>query len=167
MLAAAVGDALPEPERTRPRTLLADRGDPSVSRSFDGQTREPGARRRVLHGRAAARHGHPRARVCRGRVRRDVREAPSTSPGGSLEELERETLGYDHAEIGARMAEAWELPESLIEAIAGHHEPYRRCAGSGRGSGSTDSTPTDPILSRVSAASAARAERSRRWTWIR
>ena len=38
-----------------------------------------------------------------------------------LPEYERKILGYDHAEIGALMAETWDLPESLIAAIAGHH----------------------------------------------
>ncbi len=36
-------------------------------------------------------------------------------------EIERQSLGVDHTEIGARLAENWTLPESLIELIRWHH----------------------------------------------
>jgi len=32
-------------------------------------------------------------------------------------------LGYDHAEVGARVAEKWNLPRDLIHAIRFHHNP--------------------------------------------
>jgi len=35
--------------------------------------------------------------------------------------LEREAFGWDHAEIGAAIAESWGLPDGLTTAIAGHH----------------------------------------------
>jgi len=38
-------------------------------------------------------------------------------------EAERETLGTDHAEIGACLLESWNLPENLVEAVAHHHQP--------------------------------------------
>lgn len=38
-----------------------------------------------------------------------------------LHALEREAFGYDHAQVGAVMAESWALPEPLIVAIADHH----------------------------------------------
>lgn len=38
-----------------------------------------------------------------------------------LEELEKESLGFDHQQIGAMVAENWELPDYLIQAIASHH----------------------------------------------
>ncbi|MGC8667579.1 MAG: HDOD domain-containing protein [Chthonomonadales bacterium] len=34
---------------------------------------------------------------------------------------EKSVLGYDHAEVGARVAEKWNLPEHLCAAIGGHH----------------------------------------------
>ncbi len=37
-------------------------------------------------------------------------------------ELEREIIGVDHAEMGARLCENWNLPEELIEAVKGHHD---------------------------------------------
>jgi HD-like signal output (HDOD) protein len=43
-------------------------------------------------------------------------------PELQLDTLEQELFGYDHATIGALMAEDWGLPEYLIRAIAGHHE---------------------------------------------
>lgn len=38
-------------------------------------------------------------------------------------EAEIEVLGFSHAEIGARVAEKWNLPSDLVEAIAFHHNP--------------------------------------------
>ncbi len=37
---------------------------------------------------------------------------------------ERELFGYDHAEIGAMIAEHWKLPERIVQAIGEHHAPY-------------------------------------------
>ena len=37
--------------------------------------------------------------------------------------LERTKFGVDHAMLGAEMARRWQLPESLVAAIAYHHEP--------------------------------------------
>lgn len=42
-----------------------------------------------------------------------------------LYQAEREVLGFDHAEIGAQLAEFWHLPEILVNCIAYHHEPMR------------------------------------------
>ncbi len=36
---------------------------------------------------------------------------------------EREVLGTDHAEIGARLLEAWSFPPRLVGAVRWHHEP--------------------------------------------
>ncbi|MCK4546527.1 MAG: HDOD domain-containing protein [Candidatus Eisenbacteria sp.] len=38
-----------------------------------------------------------------------------------LDDLERELFGFDHATVGALMAEDWGLPEYLVKAIGGHH----------------------------------------------
>jgi len=38
-------------------------------------------------------------------------------------EAERDILGFDHAVVGARVAEKWNLPEALVEAIGKHHCP--------------------------------------------
>jgi diguanylate cyclase (GGDEF)-like protein len=35
---------------------------------------------------------------------------------------EREAFGFDHPEIGARLAERWDLPAPLIETIRHHHD---------------------------------------------
>lgn len=40
-----------------------------------------------------------------------------------LHGIERETLGFDHGEVGAELMHAWHLPDSLIEAIRFHHTP--------------------------------------------
>ncbi|QDT51442.1 Diguanylate cyclase DosC [Symmachiella dynata] len=38
-----------------------------------------------------------------------------------LYEIEREQLGFDHMEIGVKLAETWELPETLWKFIGSHH----------------------------------------------
>lgn len=46
--------------------------------------------------------------------------------GCSFVEAERAVLGFDHAEIGGKIALHWNLPSSLVNAIAFHHEPVQR-----------------------------------------
>ena len=41
----------------------------------------------------------------------------------TFDQVERKLLGYDHAQVGAYMAEQWNLPKPLIDAIRYHHEP--------------------------------------------
>jgi len=45
--------------------------------------------------------------------------------GGELPlvEIERQTLGCDHAELGAQAVQAWHLPQRVIEAVRTHHNP--------------------------------------------
>ncbi len=44
-------------------------------------------------------------------------------PGGPTEiEAQRRAWGFDHAELGERMARKWSLPEAVCEAIGGHHK---------------------------------------------
>ncbi len=38
---------------------------------------------------------------------------------------EREVIGVDHAELGARLAHKWQLPDHFIHGIAGHHDLSR------------------------------------------
>ncbi len=40
-----------------------------------------------------------------------------------LWELEKKLIGIDHAQVGSLMAEKWNLPSSLAEAIRFHHYP--------------------------------------------
>jgi len=37
--------------------------------------------------------------------------------------VEQKVLGFDHCQVGAGLAEAWGLPERIVEAIRWHHEP--------------------------------------------
>lgn len=41
----------------------------------------------------------------------------------ATQEAERAVLGIDHMRIGQLLAEQWRFPESLVLAIAGHHDP--------------------------------------------
>lgn len=36
---------------------------------------------------------------------------------------EKDILGFDHAAVGAAVANKWNLPETMVEAIAFHHKP--------------------------------------------
>ena len=45
--------------------------------------------------------------------------------GTSFIELEHWLTGLDHAQLGGQIAEKWNLPAVLIEAIAYHHDPNR------------------------------------------
>jgi len=45
------------------------------------------------------------------------------SNGLSQTEVEANLLGEDHAHIGARLAEQWDFPDSLVDAIRFHHAP--------------------------------------------
>jgi len=42
---------------------------------------------------------------------------------GTLHELERAAMGYDHAEVATWLCSEWNLPEALSNAIGGHHAP--------------------------------------------
>ncbi|MGI5922179.1 MAG: HDOD domain-containing protein [Syntrophomonadaceae bacterium] len=46
-----------------------------------------------------------------------------TTENISFIEAENQVLGFDHAQIGARVAQKWNLPPELVEAIALHHSP--------------------------------------------
>ena len=41
----------------------------------------------------------------------------------TISEAEMKVIGVTHAEIGGWLAEKWNLPESLVQAITHHHEP--------------------------------------------
>lgn len=43
--------------------------------------------------------------------------------GATRMQAEADVLGVDHAELGGMIARAWDLPESLVAGIAGHHAP--------------------------------------------
>lgn len=38
-------------------------------------------------------------------------------------DAEKRILGFDHAEVGSRLAAKWNLPNELVDAIANHHNP--------------------------------------------
>ncbi len=45
-----------------------------------------------------------------------------TAGEGHLQDLEREVFGWDHTLVGGHMCDAWGLPESLGQALRGHHD---------------------------------------------
>jgi putative nucleotidyltransferase with HDIG domain len=47
------------------------------------------------------------------------------SGGQTIEMIERDQLGVDHAEVGGWLSESWRLPPEIVTAIRQHHEPFR------------------------------------------
>jgi putative nucleotidyltransferase with HDIG domain len=45
------------------------------------------------------------------------------SEAKSTDDIERECLGFDHAQLGAAVAEKWRFPIALCDAIRYHHQP--------------------------------------------
>jgi len=45
--------------------------------------------------------------------------------GADLLDAEKSVIGMDHAEVGARLAARWQLPDFLVDTIRWHHEPAR------------------------------------------
>lgn len=41
----------------------------------------------------------------------------------TIAQAEKEQFGVDHTEVGAWLAESWELPPAIVAAIRGHHAP--------------------------------------------
>jgi len=44
-------------------------------------------------------------------------------------EVEKDFLGFTHAEVGGELMRAWSMPETLFESVAYHHEPRRAETG--------------------------------------
>jgi putative nucleotidyltransferase with HDIG domain len=47
------------------------------------------------------------------------------TPERSFQTIERDVLGTDHAEIGARILQNWSFPSNVVNAVRWHHEPDR------------------------------------------
>jgi HD-like signal output (HDOD) protein len=56
-------------------------------------------------------------------LRRCIREASNS--GRPLFEVELEINGATHADIGAHLLAKWQLPSSIVEAVALHHRPAK------------------------------------------
>ncbi len=55
-------------------------------------------------------------------------------PTRPLLEVEQEVLGISHCQIGAKLAQQWNLPEEIIDVLHYHHTPYE------------DEVPTNNVL---------------------
>jgi putative nucleotidyltransferase with HDIG domain len=66
-------------------------------------------------------------------------------PARSRMALERDSLGTDHAELGAALARRWSIPEVLCAPIAGHHGEMPHMA--------LPAEPTGEVLTAIVAAS--------------
>lgn len=55
-----------------------------------------------------------------------------TEPSRPLLEIEHELLGTDHAELGAALAQQWNLPEEIIDVVRCHHCPDGALSDAGK-----------------------------------
>jgi HD-like signal output (HDOD) protein len=53
----------------------------------------------------------------------------AAAAGAPTLEFERARFGVDHAELGRELVDGWKLPESVVHAVAWHHEPLRAPLG--------------------------------------
>jgi putative nucleotidyltransferase with HDIG domain len=58
----------------------------------------------------------------------------------SASQAERQVLGFDHAQLGARLLERWRLPPAIVRTVERHHTP--------------DLEPTEPLTDLVAVADA-------------
>jgi len=49
----------------------------------------------------------------------------SLTPEETNADVEKRILGFDHAQLGARVAEKWKFPESVVQTIKFHHDSLR------------------------------------------
>jgi HD-like signal output (HDOD) protein len=61
-------------------------------------------------------------------LQRQVEQLPPNVEAKALLIAERSLLGFDHAQAGAALGEAWNFPPDLVEAIGRHHEPPREAS---------------------------------------
>jgi HD-like signal output (HDOD) protein len=52
-----------------------------------------------------------------------LNRAVETNPARSIIELERETIGVSHTELGVWLMDAWEMPKEICDAVTQHHNP--------------------------------------------
>lgn len=52
--------------------------------------------------------------------------AVEKEPQRKILDLERESIGVTHTDLGMWLMQSWEMPTEIIEAVSGHHDPARR-----------------------------------------
>ncbi len=58
-----------------------------------------------------------------GALKQKLVQLPSEPTAAALQAAEVQIMGFDHAEAGAALAQAWNFPPALVDLIAGHHRP--------------------------------------------
>lgn len=59
------------------------------------------------------------------KVRRKISEERKRCKNNIIQ-LEKETFGIDHAELGAKLIEEWNFPDILVYLVAKHHQPLTK-----------------------------------------
>lgn len=66
--------------------------------------------------------------------------------GGDLRHFERESMGFDHTELSARLLAQWGLPDNLVEAVGSRAEPSADVPGSDPGARAAIGDPSRRLV---------------------
>jgi putative nucleotidyltransferase with HDIG domain len=58
-------------------------------------------------------------------LKSSLESLPCEATAAEILAAEKRILGFDHAEAGARLAESWNFPGTLVDVIGCHHQPGR------------------------------------------
>ncbi len=53
-----------------------------------------------------------------------LNQAIAEQPDRSVLEIERETIGVTHTELGLWLMDSWDMPREVVEAVREHHNPH-------------------------------------------
>ena len=70
-------------------------------------------------------HDLGRMAMAQSEPERYAKVATLVAHGADARSIEIDVFGYDHQEFGERIAEAWKLPDEIIESVGDHHEGGR------------------------------------------
>lgn len=90
--------------------------------------------------------------VLNGPLKAKLQQLPQTGSYDALRQGERQLLGFDHAEAGQALAEAWSFPAALAAVIGRHHDLPGPDRGQGAADGTADGTADDDLVAAVAVA---------------
>ncbi|NNF13165.1 MAG: HDOD domain-containing protein [Gemmatimonadetes bacterium] len=121
VLTAAVGDTLPTPAGMDVDSFWDTSARRACLARLIAKNRDPSVEMQAFTAGLLQDMAVPVLALAKPDVYPELYRRAATDEGPPLYEVERDALGYDHAQVGAMMAESWDLPEGLITAISDHH----------------------------------------------
>lgn len=121
VLAAAVGDTLPAPAGIDLDEFWETSARRGCLARHIAKSREPAGEMQAFTAGLLQDMAVPVLALSKPDVYPELYRQTGAEDGPDLYAAERDEFGYDHAQVGAMMAESWDLPEGLITAISDHH----------------------------------------------